>query len=549
MFIIIVIVIILIVCELLNSHSNRKELLERFQETRNTLAECQEDKNTLTSKITALQEKLRKSEADIVKLKEENELLDKAFIEGYEGSYLLKLVEEYRALRDGQNVRALVISRYPAPAAAAKVDAERKRTRQAEVERDKALLLAESCKQNSNETLKENNILLLAEQEDLKDDIQKLQDRNIVLQNEIERLRTSARDSEAVIQRQRKDNDSLRKQADSENSKRSEIAEGLFRKINEMAERQKILEHLLTDTANGAPYLIKLLDEYRALKDQQSVDSLTQRTRPAFTAAEKVKEETAKRRAAEMERDKALYLVEVYKELIPDADEIEESMNEPESLPIVPQGQDTVRAYLSKEEYSVLDETERNQRALDRFWARDKSKRLIGKLYEQYIGYLLEKEGYFVNYFGISKGLHDLGRDLICKGKDGVLIVQCKNWSKSKTIYEKHIFQLFGTLYQYQREHPFESASGVFYTSTHLSDLARDFAKEFHIQVHEDFELKPFPIIKCHVSKEGERIYHLPFDQQYDVTQIEPQDGDFYCMTVAEAEAKGFRRAYRWRGE
>jgi hypothetical protein len=44
-----------------------------------------------------------------------------------------------------------------------------------------------------------------------------------------------------------------------------------------------------------------------------------------------------------------------------------------------------------------------------------------------------------------------------------------------------------------------------------------------------------------------ERIYHLPFDQQYDTTLIEPTRGERYVATVAEAEELGFRRAWRWR--
>lgn len=44
----------------------------------------------------------------------------------------------------------------------------------------------------------------------------------------------------------------------------------------------------------------------------------------------------------------------------------------------------------------------------------------------------------------------------------------------------------------------------------------------------------------------GERIYHLPFDQQYDTTVVEPDRGECFVATVAEAEQLGFRRAWRW---
>ena len=204
---------------------------------------------------------------------------------------------------------------------------------------------------------------------------------------------------------------------------------------------------------------------------------------------------------------------------------------------------------MSSEEYYRLSRTQRNQLALDRFWSWKKSKRSIGRLYEQYIGWLYEHNGWLVDYFGISEGFSDLGRDLLCHKDNTTLIIQCKNWSKSKRIYEKHIFQLFGTAYEYMKNNPFEQVRAAFFTSTQLSDLARSFAKEFHIELHEGFELKHFPIIKCNIGREGEKIYHLPFDQQYYTTKINPNDGDCYCTTVAEAEAMGFRRAYRWHGD
>lgn len=56
-------------------------------------------------------------------------------------------------------------------------------------------------------------------------------------------------------------------------------------------------------------------------------------------------------------------------------------------------------------------------------------------------------------------------------------------------------------------------------------------------------------MLKCNVSRRtGEKIYHLPFDQQYDRTLIEEERNECYVETVAEAEKLGYRRAFRWRG-
>jgi len=48
--------------------------------------------------------------------------------------------------------------------------------------------------------------------------------------------------------------------------------------------------------------------------------------------------------------------------------------------------------------------------------------------------------------------------------------------------------------------------------------------------------------------RDGSKIYHLPFDQQYDSTIIKYKN-ECYVETIAEAEALGFRRAFRWRGD
>ncbi len=54
------------------------------------------------------------------------------------------------------------------------------------------------------------------------------------------------------------------------------------------------------------------------------------------------------------------------------------------------------------------------------------------------------------------------------------------------------------------------------------------------------------PPIKGNVSfDDGERIYHMPGDEFYDDTVINPDYDERYFCTPEEAEAAGFRRAYR----
>ena len=312
----------------------------------------------------------------------------------------------------------------------------------------------------------------------------------------------------------------------------------------------------------GFPWLAKAYDELFSLREKEIVNFLNTKKHPAVSSAEVVKEQSQMRRQAEQEKKIAQYLVEYYENIAPFLVDLKEEVDitteqERELLKEYSEEEleDATTRYLSKEEYRKLPSVERNKLALDRFWKRPKSKCLIGRLYERYIGYLYESQNYDVEYVGIFKGFEDLGRDLICqKGKD-FIVIQCKNWAKFRTIYEKHIFQFFGTVFQYKDENRDRKVRAIFYTSTELSELARRFASELGIELKENFKFdKDYPCIKCHTSKvdtpyapRGTKIYHLPFDQQYDKTKLDKKYGEFYCKAVKEAEDAGFRRAFRYR--
>lgn len=87
----------------------------------------------------------------------------------------------------------------------------------------------------------------------------------------------------------------------------------------------------------------------------------------------------------------------------------------------------------------------------------------------------------------------------------------------------------------------------TFVTSTKLSDTAMKFADALGIKVEQEKPLEKYPVIKCNIGIKGEKIYHLPFDQQYDKTLIS-NPGELYAMTVKEAMETGFRRAFKWSG-
>lgn len=212
---------------------------------------------------------------------------------------------------------------------------------------------------------------------------------------------------------------------------------------------------------------------------------------------------------------------------------------------------DPVRKYMERSEWEKLTESQRNQLALDRYVeSRKKSKWQIGRDYELYCGYCYEQQGYAVDYYGSFHGLEDLGRDLIVKKGSDTRIVQCKYWSKTKQIHENHIMQLYGSVIEYNLANK-QNATGILVTNITLSPKAKEFARVLGIAFKENMPLGEFPRIKCNIGvgefNERTKIYHLPFDQQYDVTKVHEKD-EFMAMTVAEAEKAGFRRAYKWHG-
>lgn len=168
-------------------------------------------------------------------------------------------------------------------------------------------------------------------------------------------------------------------------------------------------------------------------------------------------------------------------------------------------------------------------------------------MYERFLGQQYESEKWSVQYVGALKGFEDMGRDLICEKEGKKIIIQAKYWAADKTIHEKHIFQLYGTVlcYEIENDLPARSVTPVFVTSAKLSEVSKKAAERLGIEVKIKKFDSGYPMIKCNISNNNEKIYHLPFDQQYDRVKIS-KDGEFYALTVEEAELKGFRRAMRY---
>ncbi len=318
-------------------------------------------------------------------------------------------------------------------------------------------------------------------------------------------------------------------------------------------EQEDFIHKLLNSNPATAPFFAKQFADYLHLQDLKEVNYLQTKPHPAFTAAEKVKEIAAQKRTLQQQCKLQEYQLTLYETIFPwlsDFKEISsEDLQQFAESEIAPESEySSLKKWLSPQEYRSLSSADRLQLALERYSKRQKSNWQIGIEYERYVGYCYEKKGYRVRYNGATEGLEDMGRDLIISKDNKMYVIQCKRWSVEKTIHEKHIFQLYGTTILQKMEHPDCTVGSLFITTTSLSDLAKSCANYLDIAVVENFPLKEYPLIKCNVSKDGDQIYHLPFDQQYDRVIINPSDGDFYASTITEAESKGFRHAWRWSG-
>ena len=317
--------------------------------------------------------------------------------------------------------------------------------------------------------------------------------------------------------------------------------------------RKKDMELIVTvkkmaqDNTQNAPWLAERYADYFETIDKQVEEYLIHKKNPAVKASEVVSH-IKKEKKELLKQNKLLqYQLSFLMAEFPmledaiqlDARDLHEAVSHIIDDEDIKEDYEILAPYLSPEEYQKLSSAQKYQLALDRYLTRKKKSLWeIGISYERYVGYIYEMKGYKVTFNGALKGLEDLGRDIIAENDKEILIIQCKYWRKdSFPIRENAIFQLYGTM-TLQKLNTSKKVKGIMITTTVLSETAKEVAQYLNIKYkeNEDFD-KTYPCIKCNINKAtNEKIYHLPFDQQYDRIQIEPQRGEKYVATVEEAE-------------
>lgn len=324
-----------------------------------------------------------------------------------------------------------------------------------------------------------------------------------------------------------------------------------------------VLQKLRSESAT-LPHAVRWISRLQESIDEAAVARLAEPPNAAPVAARQVREAKAEARQHKREAEILRNQVELYELQAPwlaehaelTLEELIEGFKEEEEIKrFHAAGDDPARLFLSATEWSSLSPRERNQIALDRYWegSRRRTAWVAGIQYERFVGYLYEDKGFKVEYQGALLGKSDLGIDLVCQSGQVTHLVQCKRLSRGKAIpvRENVVAQIYGASLFYAMDAGLDSkrVRPAIYTTYELSPKARDFATLLGVEFHEGIELRRYPCVKCNVSAStGERIYHLPFDLQYDRTVITKSRGECYAMTVAEAEKKRFRRAQKWQG-
>lgn len=349
--------------------------------------------------------------------------------------------------------------------------------------------------------------------------------------------------------------DSQKKEIEDRFAKEKNIIEKEKSSIEEKMRKQK----QLLDSKTPFCEVAQMRADYETCIYEKEEYYLRYKPHPAESSADKVKLIRGKLNEAIIELRTQSYQMLFLQDLFPELKQYMEDegsllfLNQYKNFDVFNERRDRTHDWMTEEEYRRMGVDERNQLALDRYANRKLTNSEAGLEYERYVGYLLRTKGYNVEQNGIVSGVHDLGRDIIATrwtaNGSVTYVIQCKRYSVNSDIWivrENTVCQTYGTSIEYELSHPYLSNKiiPVIVTTKELTETAKRFADRLGVEVW-IVPMGKYPMIKCNINQRtGEKIYHLPFDQQYETTQIN-QNGECYAFTVKEAVDKGFRRAMK----
>lgn len=198
---------------------------------------------------------------------------------------------------------------------------------------------------------------------------------------------------------------------------------------------------------------------------------------------------------------------------------------------------------------------------------RNLSKREAGDRYERYLGYLYERAGWRVEYYGLTEGVANANRgiDLICEKDGTVHFVQTKYWSDgvvAKTNVNNVIDRTVKNMQSIVEKRAIGAkVQAVLAARPKLSAQVARYAQEQGVLLLDDLPLQPYPLVKCHTGRRGSKKYFLPYLadknpakygeihqgawEPYDLVRMDWGSGDVYVHTIEEAEALGYKYSNR----
>lgn len=544
--------------------------------------------NSLTKIKQQIDNAVRQNEALLKELKQRENALKKLVTEQSKGNpYLATVISRYYRYRDEQSISYLKNKDRPAHKAADVVDQISSKNKNLIFENEllknyigiyetlfpfikeiqdiqlDTLLNDQTLATTYSESLKEKFLSINLENKtrELKDFEQK---RKSEIEQELTRFAIQKK-NEVILKSEQIDEELSKRKTEIEN-KESRLVE----KINRLKETLKnAFENLKKEQSIGNEHLVKTITDFYFKEDLKIAEMLENKNPPALKGSEEVRQISREKKKLNQKYNITRNYIKLYEYLFPyitdfQSEDLDFLLQEKEKgIDFeADEKDDPVKKYVP--EYNSLSEEEINQRALDRYIkSPNKSTWEIGRLYERYIGYLYEQQGYDVEYVGALKGFEDFGRDLICRKETESIVVQCKYWAQGKTIREAHINQLFGTtvklfldvftkIRKEDRNSLFPdyfltpsdlNIKAVFASTVEYSEEAKNFAEALGVELKKIPMSYNYPMIKCNLE---EKIYHLPFDQQYDRIKMGIHSRQYAKTVKAAIELGCSRRAWRW---
>ncbi len=113
-----------------------------------------------------------------------------------------------------------------------------------------------------------------------------------------------------------------------------------------------------------------------------------------------------------------------------------------------------------------------------------------GNEYEDKVGLYYEKMNYNVQYRGIHLKRADKGIDLIAENENQILLIQCKNWSKTNSITHKIVKEIYGNCAMYIKKKKIKKGNIMFILAIPNKEILSKGAEYVFIENYKDFRYK-----------------------------------------------------------